>query len=504
MRTFIPPIMHPELFFGFVAPIGAEINTSLSAFRKYFEAVGYRVEEIKVTDIFHVFSQYVISETPLKRSNAFERYSTYIKYGDQLRKHFDDDAILAVATIRRIMRQRIRLKPETPFTKTVFLLHQFKRKEEIDLLRSIYDKLFFQISIYSRRGARVDSLARTFSHSSYAFGSNDFRSQAEQIVQIDENEIADAHGQRVAKIFHDADFIVSTEAEITTEKQTIRFCESILGSNKISPTRNEYGLFMAKAAALRTLDLSRQVGAAIFSKTGEIVALGSNEVPRAGGGTYWCDEVFDDRDYVRGVDANDERKRENLADLLKRVGKTEQEIEKALLSDSIRDSQIMDALEYGRVVHAEMAALTDAARLGTPVKDGVLYCTTFPCHMCAKHIVAAGIARVVFLEPYPKSLAIDLHTDAIQVENGDRGRYQRYPSIHFDHFFGISPRRYRELFERGRRKDNEGKFLEYINGVRRPNIDYLNPFYNEMEKEIMDSNDDILAKVVTGTDGDDP
>lgn len=115
------------------------------------------------------------------------------------------------------------------------------------------------------------------------------------IVQIDDNEVADAHGQRVAKIFHDADFIINTDAEGSIEDQVQRFCELLFGSNKISPTRYEYGMFLAKAAALRTLDLSRQVGAAIFSKTGEILTLGSNEVPKAGGGSYWCDEIFDDR-----------------------------------------------------------------------------------------------------------------------------------------------------------------------------------------------------------------
>ena len=41
-------------------------------------------------------------------------------------------------------------------------------------------------------------------------------------------------------------------------------------------------MFAAKAAALRTLDLSRQVGAAIFSADGEIISMGSNEVPKAG------------------------------------------------------------------------------------------------------------------------------------------------------------------------------------------------------------------------------
>jgi deoxycytidylate deaminase len=57
----------------------------------------------------------------------------------------------------------------------------------------------------------------------------------------------------------------------------------------------------------------------------------------------------------------------------------------------------MDALEYGRIIHAEMSAICDAARLGRSIKNAVLFTTTFPCHMCAKHIVAAGITKVVFL-----------------------------------------------------------------------------------------------------------
>src|ERR1700730_925031 len=220
-------------------------------------------------------------------------------------------------------------------------------------------------------------------------------------------------------------------------------------------------MFLAKAAALRTLDLSRQVGAAIFSPAGEVLALGSNEVPMAEGGTYWSDERFDDRDYVRGEDTNERRKKENLINLLKTIGKSPDEIEGALNDERIQDSQIMHALEYGRGVHAEMSALTDAARLGIAVKGGILYCTTFPCHMCAKHIVASGISKVVFLEPYPKSLAADLHADSIWVEGSDRGKYQRFPAVEFQHFFGVTPRRYRELFERGKRKSDKGQFVPY-------------------------------------------
>jgi deoxycytidylate deaminase len=212
-----------------------------------------------------------------------------------------------------------------------------------------------------------------------------------------------------------------------------------------------------------------------------VVALGSNEIPKAGGGTYWCDERFDDRDFKRQSDSNDDRKREifgEIARLILPAANTS----RLLRNPKVRDSQLMDALEYGRIVHAEMSALTDAARCGHSVKGAVLYCTTFPCHMCAKHIVSAGVSKVVFLEPYPKSLAFDLHADSIQVESGDRGHYHEFPAVHFEHFYGVSPRRYREIFERGKRKDEQGALREYREDSPCPIIDIKFPFYSQLEK----------------------
>ena len=45
-----------------------------------------------------------------------------------------------------------------------------------------------------------------------------------------------------------------------------------------------------------------------------------------------------------------------------------------------------------------------------------MYVTTFPCHNCAKHIIAAGLERVVYLEPYPKSRAKTLYDEDITPE----------------------------------------------------------------------------------------
>src|SRR5690606_9725954 len=79
-------------------------------------------------------------------------------------------------------------------------------------------------------------------------------------------------------------------------------------------------------------------------------------------------------------------------------------------------TMVASLLEFGRIVHAEMAAICDAATRGVSIRHGTLYCTTFPCHMCARHIIASGIDRVVYIEPYPKSRAKHLYRRAIQVD----------------------------------------------------------------------------------------
>ena len=58
----------------------------------------------------------------------------------------------------------------------------------------------------------------------------------------------------------------------------------------------------------------------------------------------------------------------------------------ALKSPNLKDMDFMDLTEYGREVHAEMDALVSAARGTESVKNCILYCTTFPCHICAKHV----------------------------------------------------------------------------------------------------------------------
>lgn len=159
------------------------------------------------------------------------------------------------------------------------------------------------------------------------------------------------------------------------------------------------------------------------------------------------------------------------------------------------DSSLMDALEYGRIVHAEMSAISDAARLRGSLSESILYTTTFPCHMCAKHIVASGISKVVYLEPYPKSLAARLHADSIDIDRQGRGRYQSYPAVDFSHFYGITPRRYREFFERGKRKRSDGKLEAYIGDRKIPYVDLKSPFYAQLEDTVLESLRSALQRI---------
>jgi hypothetical protein len=129
----------------------------------------------------------------------------------------------------------------------------------------------------------------------------------------------------------------------------------------------------------------------------------------------------------------------------------------------------------------------DAARLGRAVQDATLFCTTFPCHICAKHIVGSGIDTVYFLEPYPKSAAFALHPDSIEVEGSSRVHYANYKKTKFTHFYGISPRRYRDFFEKSLRKNKTtGKSLDWFGSRNepRPILDVKVPIYLPLEKYV--------------------
>lgn len=58
-------------------------------------------------------------------------------------------------------------------------------------------------------------------------------------------------------------------------------------------------------------------------------------------------------------------------------------------------------LEKCRAVHAEPNAIINAGSQGKSVKGDTLYCTTYPCAICAGMIKNAGITEVIYEADYP-------------------------------------------------------------------------------------------------------
>jgi cytidine deaminase len=235
--------------------------------------------------------------------------------------------------------------------------------------------------------------------------------------------------------------------------------------------------------------MGRGVGAAILSEDGDVVAVGTNEAPRFQGGQYWAGDQPDGRTFMTGHDPSDRIRRQMFADVIRRLYvdrvwaeagtsvedrealnrvldklSLEATVSKVLASDTIGKARMLDVIEYNREVHAEMAAITDAAKRGVSVRGCVLYCTTFPCHECARLIVSAGITRVVYVEPYPKSRVAELYRDSIGL--GDH-RAELGERVRFEPFVGISPRRYFDLFSWVPRKTSDvpGNAQDYSGDV---------------------------------------
>jgi hypothetical protein len=90
-------------------------------------------------------------------------------------------------------------------------------------------------------------------------------------------------------------------------------------------------------------------------------------------------------------------------------------------------------------------------------------------------MIAAGIARVVYIEPYPKSLAQEFHQDAIAFDTT-----APHDKVWFAPYVGVAPRLYMKLFSMVTRKDPDGNTVVWEKGLR---LAGSPPTYLRNEKE---------------------
>jgi len=489
-----------EVFIGLVGAIGADLDSVASALADSLSEVNYTSSIIKISHLLHDFPKY---RHLAKITEEEVRYKEHMNAGTEVRKLFECGEAMAQMAVTKIWRIRQEINSgrsastsKLPIPRHAFIFSSLKHPSEVRFLRKLYGSSFFLLAAHTSREKRIDILSRKICKTHFKSDPHSFRAQAEALIETDESEDGEKLGQNVRETYPDADYFIIGDSRNSIYAGVARFVRLVFRHPFESPTVDELCMFHAKASAMRSADLSRQVGAVIAGKDGHLVATGCNEVPKAGGGLYWPNDISDHRDFQLGYDSNSRYKDETIVEILGRLRQAgwlapdKQNIDVDQLYDvalngggrGILDgSRVTNVIEFGRIIHAEMAAITQAARFGASVSGTTLYCTTFPCHMCARHIIASGINRVVYIEPYPKSLARELYHDSIMVDPDE----ERSEYVNFVPFSGVAPRRFAHLFEKAKRKGSNGLAITWEKHNAAPAVDWLIPPYTFAEDDVI-------------------
>lgn len=137
------------------------------------------------------------------------------------------------------------------------------------------------------------------------------------------------------------------------------------------PSWDEYFMEIAHTVAKRTTCMRRAVGG-ILVKDRNILATGYNGTPS---GLKHCDEDGGCLRQKLGVPSGQRH-------------------------------------EICRGLHAEQNAIIQAAKHGTDISGSTLYNTTFPCSICAKMLINAGVIKVFYTDGYPDELALKMLNEA--------------------------------------------------------------------------------------------
>lgn len=524
-----------ELFLGLVGAIGTPLRWVSREMQRELASYDYTVTEIGLSDFFkHLSWKRRLPDDPYD-----ERTWAAMDAGNELRRTWQRDDALALLAVGRIederiaeaKRRNVQFDPSVgppAIDRRAYIIRSLKTPGELRALRNIYGPRFFLIGAHCGEPTRIANLRRRIAERADGKDEAEWAHAPSQLIARDWNEETEG-GQDVRGTFHEADFFIDAHDRSTIRRDLRRILRVLFGYPYATPTREEYAMFEAAGAARRSAELGRQVGAAIATRDGSIVAVGTNEVPAPGGGPYWEGDDSDHREFTKERDTNAEY-RERMADEIERLiggrfdraanrvarlSKTQAEKLRAdLLANLAKDvlrTSVGDVTEFGRATHAEMSALVDAARRGVSVEGTTLFTTTFPCHNCARHIIEAGITRVVFIEPYSKSKALELHADSMELAAAQKGP-SRSQKTRFEPFVGVAPRRYLELFDaharevwgHPKRKDDRGYTTDFtalkatanpvFSDLEQAELRPMVPIYRHRERRAIDLLQELFDK----------
>lgn len=500
-----------ELVLALCGSIGSGTSTIAKKIGEIFSESNYQVKTIKISTLIVRYLEQIKNELKedeylnekwvpkinlnkkVENLNTADRIALLQSAGNGFRKKISKE-ILSQLVIKEIA--LIRDKEENQYSEENFdnkvtksnrksrrhvtIIDSLKNPSEVELLQTVYRDMFYLFGVLCPEDIRLNRLVDQ---------KGIYQDKATQLMIRDKSE-GEKYGQQMLKtILHSDFFVTNSKENVDSLKPNLkRYVKIIMGDKTITPKLEENAMFHAQSAAARSGCLSRQVGAAIIDKDGNLISTGCNDVPKAGGGLYTTEDGDDDSRcmYKYGGKCKNQETKQNILNDIEKIVKSH--IEKGSLAEKInqdirRHSRLNSLIEFCRAIHAEMDAIISAARNGAvSLKRASLFCTTFPCHNCARHIIAAGISKVYYIEPYEKSLALQLHQDAISFDVDRRGSNKK--KVDFIPFEGVSPRKYLKLFHAEERKQ-DGIRTHYNPKTARPSISVLLDTRYEYESKVV-------------------
>lgn len=440
-----------ELVIALVGPVGSGVSTAAAQIRDVLAGdFGYDVAPIfKPSDIIQRQCALVSMVAPSKDDLA-AYIRTMQDAGNALRERYGNEYLVEkiIEQIRAYRAEKGGYKGNVELPgRRAYIIDSLKNVEELTLLRNIYRESLCVVGVFAPDEIRRQRL----------IDDNASEDSVGQLMARDQSELM-TFGQNTRKLFVEADlFVCNDRLRENLNTSIARFLNIVFDTAIHTPTRAESAMYEADAASANSACMSRQVGASIVSARGELIAVGWNDVPKFGGGLY----IEEDRSHYdhdqkslvnkdhrcynwRGGICHNETRRtdiiSNVSEAAAKIGGVADE-KFGDVRQEVAKSEIADLIEYSRSIHAEMEAILSVAREGKHSLVGAtLYTNTYPCHNCARHIVAAGIINVVYIQPYLKSLATKLHADVVTEIPG------KVDMVVFRQFDGIAPRNFIRLF----------------------------------------------------------
>ncbi|TIL83049.1 MAG: deoxycytidylate deaminase [Mesorhizobium sp.] len=503
-----------EIFIAVVGPAGAGVGTAATALKRFLEDVRgddgnhFDVHIVKASDSIARWAGAKKRFTPSTeaRKSIDDRIAMQ-NLGDEFRKDTRDNAAVMRGVVEEIREMRSRASGldlgEVDGKPRAFIIESLRHPAEAHFLRRLYQDAFHLVGVVCEPEKRKRRLLEKL------FDKRD-RTKSENILQVESFMERDAnapekYGQHVADAFQEADFFVDNSIETEDVDETgmndalRRFLGLVTGKEVFRPTTAETAMNDAHSAQLRSACMSRQVGAALVDAAGNVVATGTNEVPKAGGGLYGesfrAEEIgHDHRCLFRETKFCSSNKEQNeiIEELFEQFPELVVGKDRGSVFDKVRRTRLGGLIEFSRAVHAEMDAILSAARIGVSPQGCRLFVTTFPCHYCARHIVSAGITEVQYIEPYPKSRAQALHGDSITMDSSIALRKEAAGEdalvdgkVLFRPFVGVAPRMYRHVFLKDRDYKNRVTGVHELGVPEWATFPLFTKRYTELEEELV-------------------